>query len=120
MPRNKKNIVLWTLIFASCVASGIDYQQAAAAEICPLREGQPLRNVDVFDGTPDELATLVPDKEQELSGYWLLAYVYNAGRFVTIRCKYADGQASDVKITNKIAKCDYKIDTKKTLTIFCK
>ena len=63
---------------------------------------------------------MVPDKAQKQSGYWLLGYVYDAGRFVTIRCKYADGQASDVKIANRVAKCDYKIDTKKTLTVSCK
>jgi hypothetical protein len=92
----------------------------AAANVCPSHDRQPLRFVDVFDGPPEELATLVPDKDGNLSGYWLLGYVYDAGRYVTIRCKYADGRASDVKIPNKITKCDYKIDAKKVLTISCK
>lgn len=92
---------------------------AFAAEPCPSDNGQSLRFVDVFDGRPEELAFLIPDKARKLSGSWQLGYVYNAGRFVTIRCKYADGQVSDVKLPNKINKCDYKIDAKQALTLSC-
>jgi hypothetical protein len=79
-----------------------------------------LRFVDVFDGTPEERATLVPDRAKERSGYWQLGYVYDAGRFVTIRCKYADGKTEDVKLEKKVKRCDYKIDSKKSLKVFCK
>jgi hypothetical protein len=117
MSLNKKSIVrLFVLVSAFWIA----HYPVAAADICPYRDGQPLHNVDVFDGPPEEMATLVPDKDQKRSGYWLLAGVYDGGRFVTIRCKYADGQASDVKILNKVTKCDYKTDAKKALTISCK
>ena len=95
-------------------------QPALAAEACPAREGQPLRYVDVFDGSPEEMATLVPDRAAKTSGYWQLGYVYADGRFVTLRCKYADGQARDVKLTNKIARCDYRIDARKTLSLTCR
>jgi hypothetical protein len=91
-----------------------------AAGVCPARDGQPLRFVDVFDGPPEELATLMADNAGALSGYWLLGYVYDAGRHVTIRCKYADGQSSDVKMPDRIARCDYKIDKKKVLTMACR
>lgn len=95
-------------------------QPAVAAEACPVRERQPLRFVDVFDGQPTELATLIPDKAEERSGYWLLGYIYDAGRFVVIRCKYADKQTLDVKLSNRVQRCDYKIDVKKTLKVYCK
>jgi hypothetical protein len=113
---NNRSIVR---LFALVLPCFIAHQLAAAADICPHRDGQPLRYVDVFDGPPEEMATLVPDKDEERFGYWLLAYVYDAGRSVTIRCKYADGEASDVKVPNKVTKCDYKIDQKKVLTISC-
>jgi hypothetical protein len=90
-----------------------------AAGVCPARSQQPLRFVDVFDGPPEELATLVPDRAEQSSGSWQLGYVYDAGRFVTIRCKYADGEARDVKLTAKVARCDYRLDAQKTLTVNC-
>ena len=62
----------------------------------------------------------MPDKAEERSGYWQLGYIYDAGRFVTIRCKYTDGQALDVKLSKKVDKCDYKTDPNKTLSLYCK
>jgi len=102
------------------VILGCGMRVAAAAQVCPVWQHQPLRYVDIFDGTPDELATLVPDQAQERSGYWQLGYVYKAGRFVTIRCKYADGKQIDVKLSKEVGRCDYKIDTQKTLKLHCK
>jgi len=90
-----------------------------AVDVCPRRDGQPLQFVDVFDGSPEELAILVPDKAERLTGYWMPGYVYDTGRFVTIRCRHADGQTADTKVPNKVATCDYKIDTKKTLAMSC-
>ena len=92
----------------------------AALEVCPSRGEQALRFVDVFDGSPMELATLAPDSAEELSGYWLLGYVYDAGRFVTIRCKYADNKSVDVKLTTRVDRCSYKLDARKTLSLLCK
>lgn len=109
---------LLPLLFASCVSGTAS--AAAALEVCPDRHEQPLRFVYVFDGTPEELATLVPDRAKERSGRWQLDYVYDAGRFVTIRCKYADGKTEDVKLEKKVKRCDYKIDSKKTLKVLCK
>jgi hypothetical protein len=93
---------------------------ANATEVCPARKGQPLRFVDVFDGPTEEMATLVPDQDYTRSGYWQLRYVYESSRFVTIRCKYADGAVLDIKLIDKVDRCDYKINAKKALTINCK
>jgi hypothetical protein len=111
------NNAVIALLFA---LSGWSIQPAFAAEVCPLRDRQPLHFVDVFDGPPAELATLMPDKAEKLSGYWLLDYVYDAGRFVVVRCKYADKQTLDVKLSNRVHRCDYTIDAKKTLKVYCK
>jgi len=111
-----RNVVALLLASLSCCW----IPPVIAAEVCPSRLGQPLRFVDVFDGTPEELATLIPDRGNERSGYWKLGYVYDAGRFVTIRCKYADKQTVDVKLSQRVRKCDYKIDAKKTLKVYCK
>jgi hypothetical protein len=92
---------------------------ALAAEVCPGRAGQVVHFVDVFDGSPEQLATLVPDKAWKSSGYWRLGYVYDAGRFVTVRCKYADGTVADVKLSTKVHQCDYKIDAQKSLKLNC-
>jgi hypothetical protein len=92
---------------------------AIAAEVCPKRTGQSLRFVDVFDGSPDELAKLIPDKAKARFGYWQLDYVYAAGRFVTVRCKYDDEKELDVKLTHNVARCDYRIGAQKTLILSC-
>jgi hypothetical protein len=115
MSWNRK-IIAWLFV----PLSGCSIYPVTAAEVCPPHHEQPLRFVDVFDGSPELLATLLPDGAGEQSGYWQLDYVYAAGRFVTIRCKYADGQTLDVKLSKKVYKCDYKIDAKKTLSLNCK
>lgn len=97
----------------------ISLRPVRAAEVCPVRPGEAVRFVDVFDGAPEELATLVPNKARKFSGYWRLGYVYDAGRFVTVRCKYADGTVTDVKLPSKVHQCDYKIDAEKSLKLNC-
>ncbi len=99
---------------------GCSSHPVAAAEVCPVRTGQPLRYVDVFDGPTSEMATLVPDKGDERSGYWSLGYVFDAKRSVVIRCKYADKKTEDVKFTNRVERCDYSLDSSKTLHVSCK
>lgn len=90
-----------------------------AADICPPRAGQAPRYIDVFDGSPEELATLVPDRYTTRTASWELGYVYEAGRIVTIRCKYADGQMLDVPLPDKIQRCKYKSEANKTARISC-
>jgi hypothetical protein len=99
---------------------GCTFAPVIAKEVCAPLPDNPLRYVDVFDGSVEELATLVPDKAKARSGHWTLGYVYDAKRFVTVRCKYADGKAVDVKLAERIARCDYKINAKKTLALYCK
>lgn len=94
-------------------------QPSVATEICPIRDEQPLRFAEIFDGNPEDLAALIPDSAKARSGYWDLNYIYDAGRFATVRCKYFDGQTLDLRILNRIQRCDYKINAKKVLKLNC-
>jgi hypothetical protein len=94
--------------------------QSSPSEPCPARAGTSLRFVDVFDGAPKSLATLMPDEAGERTGYWNLKYVYDAGRSVTIRCKYANDEMQDVKLSTVTTRCDYAIDSQDSLTLRCK
>ncbi|KVD81742.1 hypothetical protein WS62_24510 [Burkholderia sp. ABCPW 14] len=106
--------VLLAMSFYGCASAS-----GTAAEVCPARAESPLRYVDVFDGAPSEMATLVPDEGGERKGNWQLGYVYDAGRYVTVRCKYADGRTTDVKLADRVNRCDYRIDGQKTLKLMC-
>jgi len=100
--------------------AGFALHPAVAAEVCPSRPQHVLRFVDVFDGTHEDQATLMPDKPDKRSGYWRLGYVYDAGRIVTIRCKYDDGQKLDIQLKNRVTRCDYRRDAKDALKLYCK
>ena len=117
MSWNKKSVavLLLPLLLLGCASVPV-----AAKAVCTPRTDHPLRFVDVFDGSAEELAMLVPDKAKARSGHWTLGYVYDAKRFVTVRCRYADGQTVDVKLAERINRCDYKINAKKTLALYCK
>ncbi|AHI77335.1 STY0301 family protein [Burkholderia thailandensis] len=101
-------------------ATGAAGAARAGTAVCPVRAQSPLQYVDVFDGAPSDLATLIPDDAGERKGHWELGYVYDAGRYVTIRCKYADGQTKDVRLAERVNRCDYRIDGKKTLKVTCR
>ncbi|ABM32091.1 hypothetical protein QRO11_16190 [Paracidovorax citrulli] len=92
----------------------------AAPPVCPIRQNQPLRYVDVFDGEPSGLATLEPDVAKKRYGHWVLGYIYDEGRFVTMRCKYADKQTHDVKLASRVEQCSYSINAKNVLRVTCK
>lgn len=106
-----------TLLLVSVFACSAD--SGVSIEVCPLRAEATLQYVDVFDGPPEELATLIPDNVGEHAGNWQLGYIYDAGRFVTVRCKYTDGKMQDVKLSKKIQGCTYTIDSHKTLKLLC-
>lgn len=92
----------------------------AAPSVCPIRQGQPLRHIDVFDGEPADLASLEPDVAKERYGHWVLGYIYDDGRFVTIRCKYANEQTHDARLTERVEQCSYSISKNNDLRVACK
>lgn len=110
--------VLWlALVGTACSTTGSG--TAGAVEVCASRAGQPLRYVDIYDGPVQDRAKLMPDVAGERSGHWQLGYVYEAGRSVTVRCKYADGQAVDIQLAAQVQACHYRIDADKTLKLSC-
>ena len=116
MSWNKALVLLTWVALLGCSAQ----QPTMAAAVCPAHPDHPLRFVDVFDGAPSDMAALVANHAEAPAGDRQLGCVSDAGRFVTVRCKYADGKVSDTKLPNKINRCDYTIDSKKTLKLDCK
>ena len=86
-----------------CTAGAL--ADAKSSEVCPVRSGDIVQNIDVFDGKPEELAYLAPDDDRVAKNTFTLGYVYKEGRAVTIRCKYASGFVVDVELKNKVDKC---------------
>lgn len=115
MSSNKKYILV---VLAGVLT--ISQTIAATGEVCPVRSGHPLKYGGPFDGTPEEKASLIPDKAGKRFGYWELEYVYDAGRFVTFRCEYPDGKVVDVRLEQRIKRCEYTVSQKKVLKIVCK
>jgi hypothetical protein len=95
-------------------------QPVFSAETCPRRDATFLSSVEVFDGTPEELAMLKPDEGGDSSGYWILGYVYDQKRSVTVLCKYANGNLARVDLTQRVSKCNYQINKKNQLSFQCK
>ncbi len=93
---------------------------STTTEVCPVRPGHPLKYGGPFDGTPEENASLVPDKAGKRFGYWELAYVYDAGRFVTFQCEYPDGKIINVRLEHRIRRCEYTVSKSLVLKIVCK
>ncbi|MFZ6707986.1 STY0301 family protein [Undibacterium sp. TC9W] len=106
-------------LLCACVTFSL-LQPAFSAEICPRRDAAFPLSVTVFDGTPEELASLVPEESGKRSGYWLLESVYDQKRSVTVLCKYVDGHVERVDLKQRVSKCNYQINKKNQFSIQCK
>jgi len=94
--------------------------RAAETAPCQAKPATALKYVEVYDGPPEELASLMPDEESKNGGTFTLGDIYTSGRFVTIRCKYADGTAADVKLAAKVESCRYAIGKDKKVSLTCR
>ena len=94
--------------------------RAADTAPCQAKPATALKYVEVYDGPPEELASLMPDEERNDSGTFTLGDIYKDGRFVTIRCKYADGTTADVKLATKVESCKYAIGKDKKVSFICR
>ncbi len=108
-----KNLVCACLTFSML-------QPVFSAETCPRRDASFPLSVTVFDGTPEELASLVPEESGKHSGYWILDSVYDQKRSVTVLCKYADGHVERVDLKQRVSKYNYQINKKNQFSIQCK
>lgn len=112
---SKLFLILISFVLISCVTA-----QKPADSVCPVRPDSQLKALDVYDGPIAEMAILVPDEATDTEGFWHLAYVYEAGRTVNIRCKYSDKAMVDVEIKNEIDKCRYVVAKQGELILRCK
>jgi hypothetical protein len=98
---------------ATAAGFGLLALQAAAlageGTTCPLLDGKQPRSLDLFDGRPEELAYLIPDHTTRTEATWNVAYVYDAGRALTIRCKYDGKRVVDITVSPRVGRCDYHV-----------
>ena len=78
---------------------------AQAKGVCPLRANEQVKKIDIFDGKPEELATLAPDDHEKAPNIWTVADIYEHGRIVTVRCTYDSGFVFDLALKDKVNRC---------------
>jgi hypothetical protein len=106
------------VLAAALLAQGAAH--AADTAPCQKQPGTALKHVDVFDGPPEELASLMPDDGSKASSRFTLGDLYDAGRFATIRCEYANGKTTDVKLSAKVEACTYAIGKDEAISFSCR
>lgn len=70
---------------------------------CPASSnGRPLSFITVFDGSPSDKASLVPDSTRRITGgeisTWQVDDIYKAGRIIYISCEYGNHKAIILKV----------------------
>ncbi|TWB41947.1 STY0301 family protein [Nitrospirillum pindoramense] len=78
---------------------------ATVPSMCPVRAGDSVQYINVFDGKPEDMFNLAPDDEGAGQDTFTVGEVYKAGRMVTIRCTYASGTVTDVELKDKVDRC---------------
>jgi len=100
---------------------------AQADEVkCPsLHAGIQLSSAIVYDGPPNEMADLIPDKSRGSGNHatssWEVGYIYDAGRNVFLVCKYGLNDFVTIQAKKKVRTCIYRTHSgKKPTEMFCK
>ncbi|MFA5121804.1 STY0301 family protein [Zavarzinia sp.] len=111
------------LALALLLAPGL----AQAAEVaCPAAQGgAPLANVTLFDGPPEELASLVPDdstrdKNGDTRSTWDVSYIPQAGRTLYVQCDYGKATAPVTLKAEGVQSCAFVQHKDKTLSLTCR
>ncbi len=79
----------------------------ASVSVCPSQPGTVLHQVTVFDGPPEELASLVPEPDAQGRDSWPLAHVYQAGRQVWVHCQYQDHTQRVLQLPEPVRRCHF-------------
>ena len=103
---------------AACHPPASARDQAAA--ICPIRTGDLVQAIDVFDGPPADMAYLAPDGRRDGASVFTLGPIYAEGRTVTIRCKYRSGVATDVEIAARVESCSARRESSGNVAVACR
>lgn len=94
------------------------YAKSAEIKVCPVHSHNKLKQIDIFDGDPKDLAFLAPD--DDASNTYTLSGIYEQGRIVTVRCKYKNGEVVDVPLTGRIDKCIFSRSKQGASSLICK
>ena len=98
---------------------------ALAATSCPAVSGQKLASIEIYDGKPELIESLVPDQHFPTSdtafdgwNYWKLGYVGNPDGFY-LQCRYDNKKAVQISLPKKTAGCreDFK---QNGIVVLCK
>lgn len=98
-------------ILVTVASTGLSYAQVAG---CPAYErNSPLVQVTVFDGPPNEMASLVPDvskgSDHHTYASWDIGYIFDAGRILYLECSYLHStKPITVKVDKKVKECVYR------------
>ena len=95
---------------SALIACAMGSAQAKTFDVCPTRHHDPIQQIYLFDGTPEELAYLAPDNDTNASNLYSLESIYDNGRFVNVRCKYKGGSRVDLKLKNRTSQCTFRKD----------
>lgn len=91
----------------------------------PAQEGIRLKTVALFDGPPEELADLVPDRFHDAGGTaqseWDVRYIFHAGRHLYVRCGYGPSRAAVVlKPAASTARCVFVSQPDGNVSLTCR
>lgn len=81
---------------------------AKTLDLCPDRLQDPIQQIYLFDGLPEDQAYLAPDNDTTAANLYSLKAIYDKGRFVTARCKYQGGSILDIELRKPLAKCTFR------------
>jgi hypothetical protein len=101
------------LMLGGCMTTG------KSNNVCPVLPDNHLTSLEVYDGPLVDMAILKPEQSSETQGYWNLAYVYEAGRGVNVRCYYADETHIDINLVKKVNQCRYKMLADNKVEFIC-
>ena len=97
-------------IFFVICACLVGTTRAQDFTVCPARLQDAVKQIYVFDGTPEEVIYLAPDDNTTASSLYSVSSIYDRGRFVTVRCKYKGGSIIDVQLKSRTIRCVFRQD----------
>ena len=94
------------------------HAKSPEVKVCPVRSDSKVKQIDIFDGDPKDLAYLAPDDEN--SNTYTVSGIYERGSSITVRCKYKDCKVVEVPLTAVIDKCVFSRSKQGASSLVCK
>lgn len=113
---NNRSVALF-LLAATLGCAGI---KADAKGVCPARANEKVKQIDLFDGKPEEQAFLAPDDDEKAPNTYSLKGIYEQGRIVTIRCTYDSGFVFELPMKDKVDHCNFSRSKAGAPNLVCK